>query len=504
MRLFISAVLLLASFSSVDASDLKLASIFSPQMVLQRDKLLPIWGWADAGEKITVGFGNQQKSATADVDGKWLVTLDPLTADSTPQKLSVHSEKADRRIEIGDVLVGEVWLGSGQSNMAMLVRNALHFETEQAAANLPLVRVFTEKSGASAKPNVDASGQWTVCSPETVGSYSATLYFFGRELQQTLNVPVGLIVSAVGGTPIESWIDAQAQRSAADLTPYFAALDANQKQVEPEVAMKRYERSLAQWQAAVQTARQENKPLPRKPQNPVETAAKKGNIGGLFNGKIAPLIPFAIRGAVWYQGEANSMPDKAGYYQYQLPLLVTDWRSRWGDEFPFAWVQLPNFGGPGRDWPTVRAGMLKTLALPKTGMAITIDVGDTKDIHPKNKQAVGKRLALWALGDVYGQQVAATSGPLPESHQVKGAAIVVTFRHCDGGLVAKSGELTGFMIAGKDQQWKTAEARIEGDKVIVASAEVPQPTTVRYAWENDPICNLCNAAGLPATPFQTE
>jgi len=227
-------------------------------------------------------------------------------------------------------------------------------------------------------------------------------------------------------------------------------------------------------------------------------------VGGLFHGKISPLIPYAIRGALWYQGEANSTPAKAPFYEAQLRLLVTDWRARWGYEFPFAWAQLPNFGGPGRDWPAVREAMLKTLALPRTGMGINIDIGDEKNIHPVNKQEVGHRLALWALGTVYGRSVPATSGPLPAGSVVSGREMVVRFTHTNGGLVAKGGALQGFVIAGEDRQWKPAQARIEGDTILVSSPEVAKPVSVRYAWENFPTCNLYNGAGLPATPFRTD
>jgi len=249
-------------------------------------------------------------------------------------------------------------------------------------------------------------------------------------------------------------------------------------------------------------ARAAGQPLPKKPQDPLVVRQRRGNVGGLFNGKIAPLIPYAIRGAIWYQGEANSVPGKAEFYQYQLPLLIQDWRTRWGYEFPFAWVQLPNFGGRGRDWPTVREAMLKTLAAPKTGMAITIDLGEEKDIHPKNKQDVGKRLALWALGDVYGKSVP-TSGPLPAGHERRDSAIVVRMKHVHGGLVARGGELRGFEIAAAGGPWQPATARIEGETVVVSSAAVAEPAAVRYAWSNFPDCNLYNAAGLPASPFRT-
>jgi len=230
--------------------------------------------------------------------------------------------------------------------------------------------------------------------------------------------------------------------------------------------------------------------------------ARRGNVGGLFKGKIAPLVPYAIRGVIWYQGEANSTPGKAEFYQYQLPLLVQDWRAKWGQDLPFAWVQLPNFKGAGRDWPTVREAMLKTLALPKTGMAITVDIGEENDIHPKNKQEVGRRLALWALGSVYGQ-AGPTSGPLPAGSQRNGQSLELSFTHTDGGLVAKGGELRGFEIASADGAWKPAHAVIAGNKVIVSSREVAEPTRARYAWTNFPDCNLYNGAGLPATPFRT-
>ena len=233
------------------------------------------------------------------------------------------------------------------------------------------------------------------------------------------------------------------------------------------------------------------------------TRSRRGGPGGLFNGKIAPLIPYAIRGVLWYQGEANSVPSKAAYYQYQLPLLVTDWRQRWGSELPFAWAQLPNFGGPGRDWPVVREAMLKSLKLPKTGMGINIDIGEENDIHPKNKQDVGKRLAMWALATVYQRPNVAASGPLPAGHEFRSREAVVTFKHTDGGLKA-DGELQGFQVAGRDQQWKPASARIDGSKVIVSSADVEQPVAVRYAWSNFPMCNLKNGAGLPASPFRTD
>ncbi|MEQ2006498.1 MAG: sialate O-acetylesterase [Limisphaerales bacterium] len=480
-------------------ADVKLPAIFGDHMVLQRDTTVPIWGTATPGEEVTVSIAGQTVTAKAAADGKWSVKLAKLAA-AGQHTLTV---KGKNTVSFSDVLVGEVWLGSGQSNMAMTVNRAKDFEQEQAAAKFPQIRVFTEASGAAASAQSQGNGSWVVCTPETVGRFSATAYFFGREIHKALNVPVGLINSSVGGTPIESWIAPEAQKASPELKGFFEGQKQAAKDFDPAKAKAKFEQEQAKWKEAAKQAKAEGKPAPKAPRDPVALNERKGNVGGLFNGKISPLIPYAMRGALWYQGEANSVPDKAQFYEAQLKLLVTGWRKLWGHDFPFAWVQLPNFGGPGRDWPLVREAMLKTLALPKTGMAITIDIGEEKDIHPKNKQDVGRRLAAWALGTVYGQKIA-TSGPLPAGHQVRGSEVVLSFKHTDGGLTAKGGELKGFVIAGADKQWKPATARIEGDKVIVSSADVKQPTAVRYAWENWPTCNLYNGAGLPASPFRTD
>lgn len=457
-------------------ADVTLPAIFSDHLVLQREASVPVWGWADPGEEVTVSVAGQTQSTRAATDGKWMVKFSNLRS-ATPTTLTV---KGKNTLTLSDVLIGEVWLGSGQSNMAMTVLRSKDAEAEQAAANFPQIRLFKEESFAADTPQRLGKGKWVVCSPETVGASSATLYFFGREIHRALGVPVGLVNSSVGGTPIESWIDEAAQRA----TP---ALKGSLTDVEAKPAPVK--------QTKTQTAKQKAAAI---------SAERKGGPGDLFNGKIAPLIPYAIRGALWYQGEANTAPSRAPFYEAQLKLLVTDWRARWGYEFPFAWAQLPNFAGAGRDWPPVREAMLKTLALPKTGMGINIDIGEEKDIHPKNKQEVGRRLSLWALGTVYGQKVPATSGPLPAGHDVRGKEIVVRFTYANGGLVAKDGDLKSFVIAGADKQWKPAQARIVGDTVVISSPEVVAPVAVRYGWENLPTCNLYNGAGLPATPFRTD
>ena len=496
-----SAILVTTIFAAIHArAAVKLPAIISDHMVLQQDATLPIWGWAEAGEEVSVSVAGATAKTKADAAGKWSVKLGKLKTGG-PHTLTV---KGTNELTVNDVLVGEVWLGSGQSNMAMRVNGANNFNHEQTTADLPQIRMFTESSAAAPTAQGGGAGAWVVCAPETVGTFSATLFFTGREIHKALGVPVGLINSSVGGTPIESWIAPETQRSAPELKGFFAESEKVEAAVDIEKAKAKYEKDLAAWTEIAKQARSEKKAAPRKPQDPVALRAKKGNIGGLFNGKIAPLIPYAIRGALWYQGEANSTDPKAGFYGRQLALLVTDWRARWGYEFPMAWVQLPNFGGPGRNWPGVREGMLQTLKLPKTGMAVTIDIGEEKNIHPKNKQEVGRRLSLWALGEVYGKKVAATCGPLPAGHEVRGTEVTLSFQHTDGGLVAKDGELKGFVVAGVDRQWKPAQARIKGAQVIVSSPEVQQPVAVRYAWENWPTCNLYNGSGLPASPFRTD
>jgi len=484
-------------------AELRLPPMFADHMVLQRDVAVPVWGWAEPGEEVTVEFAGQKKTTKADAKGQWTVKLDPMPLSAEPRALRVFSTLNPQPLTISDILVGEVWLGSGQSNMAMSVERAKDFDKEKAASNLPQVRMFTVTSGAAATAQDNCTGSWAVCAPDTVGKFSATLFFFGRELHRKLGVPIGLINSSVGGTPIESWISPEAQQQCEPLKEFFAAVKKSDAEFDPAKAKAAYEKQLARWKEAAARAKAAGKKPGRAPRDPLAVRSRKGNVGGLFNGKIAPLIPYAMRGTVWYQGEANTVATKAPFYQHQLPLLVQDWRTRWGCEFPFAWVQLPNYDGGDRNLPLVREAMLKSLKEPKTGMAITIDIGEARNIHPKNKQDVGKRLSLWALATVYGKKVAA-SGPLPAGHKISGDDVVITFKHTDGGLTAKGGELKGFTIAGADKKWIKASAKIASDTVVVSSPDVREPVAVRYAWENNPGCNLYNGAGLPASPFRTD
>jgi sialate O-acetylesterase len=494
-------LLTLISAASAHAA-LELPAIFSDHAVLQREQSVPIWGWATPGEEVTVSMFGEQVKATTDAAGKWQVNLKPHPSIAKATTLTITGDGETKTIN--DVLIGEVWLGSGQSNMAMTVNRAKDYEKEQAEAKLPQIRMFVEKSGAADTAQDRCKGAWVVCAAETVGGFSATAYFFGKEIHQALNLPVGLINSSVGGTPIESWISPEAQSTSAELKPFFEMVKKERAVFDPVKAKATYEKQLAGYKDAVKKAKAAGKPAPRAPRDPVALHERKGNVGGLFNGKIAPLIPYAIRGAIWYQGEANSNGDKGRFYQHQLPLLVKDWRTRWGTEFPFAWVQLPSFGANKEGWQLVREAALKSVqSVPKSGMAVTLDVGEQKNIHPQNKQAVGNRLARWALGSVYGQ-AGATSGPLPVKHEIKGDEIVVTFSHTDKGLVLKEARTSGFVIAGADKKWQPAEARVDGDTIILSSKAVPQPVTARYAWADMPDVTLWNGEGLPASQFRTD
>lgn len=498
---FVLAIIVAFSSSANLRADVRLPRIFSDHMVLQRQAPVSIWGWADAGEEVTVSFAGQSKTAKPEVGGKWLVKLDKL-AGSGPQVLTV---KGKNTLTVNDVLVGEVWLCSGQSNMAMTVNRAKDFAKEQPAANFPSIRMFTVERSPHRAPQIDCKGTWIVCSPQTVGAFSAVAYFFGRDIYQKINVPVGLINSSYGGTDIAAWTSMDVQKDLKELKPVFEPWDKAAATWDEAKAKAEYEKQLAVWNNWIAKGMPAGAPLPRQPEKPVPPRENRNHPATLFNGMIAPLVGYTIRGALWYQGERNSKSSEAGYlYRIQLPLLIEDWRRRWGQgDFPFAWVQLPNFIKSGDGWMLVRESMLQTLKLPNTGMAVTVDIGDPRNIHPTNKQDVGKRLAMWALGSVYGEKVA-SSGPLYVGHETKGSELILSFKSTDGGLVSKDGDLRGFMIAGPDKKWLKAAARINGDRIILSHPDIREPVAVRYAWADNPDCNLYNGAGLPASPFRTD
>ena len=501
----ISLSVVLALVAAVRA-DVKLPAIIGSNMVLQADMKAPIWGWADAGEKVTVTLGDQKVEATADKDGKWQVRLAAMKAGTGPLEMTVAGKNA---LKLTNILVGEVWICSGQSNMEMSVRSSKDAEQEIAAAKYPKIRLFTVTKATADTPQADCKGQWVECAPETVPPFSAVGYFFGRMLHQDLGAPVGLIGSSWGGTPAESWTSRDTLEADADLKAIIARyqqqIDNYSKAKEDWEKVK--DKRLADWKAAADKAKAEGKQAPRKPAPPNDPAKSPNCPASLYNGMIAPLIPLAVRGAIWYQGESNA--GRPVEYRKLFPTMITDWRKHWGEgDFPFLFVQLANFMArkdePAESgWAALREAQTMTLSLPKTGMAVIIDIGDADNIHPKNKQDVGKRLALAAEAGTYGKTVV-YSGPMYESMKVEGDKVRLKFKHLGGGLVVKGDKLTGFAIAGEDKKFVWADAKIEGDTVVVSAKDVAKPLVVRYAWADNPECNLYNKADLPAVPFRTD
>ncbi len=627
--------------------DIRLPAIIGDNMVLQQGKVVPIWGWAEPGEEVmvSVSWHSMQWGVKAGADGKWMFRMSCPEAGG-PYEMTL---KGKNTIALKNIMAGEVWVCSGQSNMEWPVAAAANGTQEVAAADYPNIRLFTVKKKIADAPEADCVGSWSQCSPPTVPGFSAVGYFFGRYLHKELDVPVGLINTSWGGTVAEAWTSGGAL---AKMPEFKAAVERiAAAKADPEGAMKKYRDELEQWQKKVELVGAEGKgcveadfddsgwsemelpvlweqgglanfdglvwfrktvdvpeglagaeltlelgPIddmdrtwvngvkvggheeagqwttPRSykiPSNVIKAgrnvivvrvldtgggggiygkaeqlkleaggAAGEISLAGkwrykvgydlrkmppqpqpprwannpniptvLYNGMISPLIPFAIQGAIWYQGESNA----ARAYQYRelFPLMITNWRQDWKTgEFPFLFVQLANFMAVDAEpvesaWAELREAQLMTLKLANTGMAVIIDIGEAADIHPRNKQDVGRRLGLWALARTYGRRVI-YSGPLYKSMKVEGNKIVLSFDHLGGGLVAKDGGLKGFAVAGADRKFVWADARIEGRTVVVSSDKVAEPAAVRYGWANNPVCNLYNTEGLPASPFRTD
>jgi sialate O-acetylesterase len=486
---------LICSFGLPVLADVKLPAVFSDNMVLQKMEKAPFFGTADKGEAVTVKVGEATAQTTAGDDGKWKLVVDT-HAMSGPVEISV---KGNNTINIKNAIIGEVWIASGQSNMEFSFNGLKNLAEEKAAANNPNVRMFTVQKATSDTPLTDVKGKWELTTPQTVGGFSAVAYFFARELNQKLNVPVGVIHTSWGGTVAEAWTSKEALAAAdPEVKVLWDKWDAAHSAFTPEVKAK-YEADVKAWQAA---GRPKNK-QPRQPAGMVHANAPTA----LYNGMIAPLINYGIKGAIWYQGESNA--GRSYQYRKLFPLMIADWRNRWGEgNFPFYYVQLANFMAKDTEpkdsgWAELREAQTMTLSSPNTGMAVIIDIGEEKDIHPKNKQDVGKRLAQWALNKDYGKTDVEVSGPLYDSMKVEGDSIRIKFTHSEG-LQAKGDKLTGFAIAGADKKFVWADAKIDGDSVVVHSDQVAHPVAVRYAWGNNPTCDLYNKADLPASPFRTD
>ncbi len=498
-------VVFAAEGSRFSRADVTLPSIFSDHMVLQREQPSRVWGWAEPGEAVSVQIGEQTQGAKADENGRWSVALTPLTAGG-PFTLTV---KGNNEIKLEDVLVGEVWLCSGQSNMQWSVRQSNDADLESLSANFPEIRLIKIPRVGTQEPQHDFEGSWEVCTPETVENFSAVGYFFGRQLHQTLGVPIGLIDNSWGGSSAEAWV--RRDLLAADEENY-APLLARWERIEEQFpeAKARYEEAITKHKEAVKKARDAGEQPPNAPQNPEAQMTGQHRPANLYNGVLKPIIGYGIRGVIWYQGESNA--SRAYQYRELFPLMIQSWRDEWDiGDFSFYWVQLADFRAetpePGdSDWAELREAQSMTLdRLSNTGEAVIIDLGEAQDIHPRNKQDVAKRLARWALANNYGIDVPYRS-PTLDSLEKQGDKIVLTFKHVGNGLKAFDvPEVKGFTIAGSDQKFYPAEAKIVNTYTVeVHSQEVEDPVAVRYAWADNPICNLYSREGLPVTPFRTD
>lgn len=513
---FVLALAALLLSASPLLAEVRLPPHFSDHMVLQREMKVPIWGTATPGEQVTVKFAGQTKKAKVDAQGKWRVSLDPMPASATARSLTVNGSAKNEQVRFDDILVGEVWLCSGQSNMDFTVAKTekyyfagvINEAAEVAAANYPQIRMFTGKWVRSYEPLTEVAGAWKVTNPENVREFSAIGYFFARDVQKEIKVPIGIITLTFGASTAQSWIRREALATNPDLKPLLDKFDAEVKAYEADTAGKeRHQQTLKQWEAAAAAAKAAGKPAPRRPRNP-NPVQDQHNPTVMFNGMIAPVIPYAIRGVLWYQGESITGP--RALFPKLNETLIRDWRKLWGQgDFPFHFVQLAAHKAPATQpgessIASVREMQAQALALPHTGMAVTIDIGDAKDVHPHNKQEAARRLAQIALARNYGRKVA-YSGPVYETMKIEGNTIRLKFSHASGGLVAKGGPLKHFAIAGADLKFVWANAQIDGETVVVSSPAVSAPVVVRYAWSDHPEgCNLYNSAGLPAVPFRTD
>ena len=484
-------------------ADVVSAPLFTDNAVLQRDKPIPVWGTATAGEKVAVTFACLTVDTVADASGKWRVYLPPQPANATPANLVI---KGHNTLTLANIVVGEVWLASGQSNMGWPLKDTYDAAIDMpASAHFPLIRHIQIAKKVADAPLATASGAWQVAGPATTGDFTAVGYYFARDLHGLLNVPIGLIHSSWGGTRIEAWMDPSALKS----NPAFAPVTDAWAQVLADYPGKkaRYDTELAAWKEAQAAAKAVNQPFaqtpPELPWGGIPGPGHRATPAGLNNGMIAPLVPYALRGAIWYQGESND--GNASEYHALFSALITGWRAQFGQgDFPFYWVQLASFASPtDTNWAFLREAQTQTLVLPSTGQAVTIDIGNARDIHPRNKKDVGRRLARLALARTYGRQIA-DSGPVFANAAREGAGFRITFTETHGGLLAPQNTLGGFELAGEDKVFRPAEAKIENNTVLVTSAEIPEPVAVRYAWRSAPLAGLFNGEGLPAVPFRSD
>ena len=503
----------LTAFSA--QADVKLPLIFGDHMILQRDQKVPVWGWADDGEKVTVEFAGEKVETTA-AGGKWSVKLPALKANSTGAKLTVTGKN---KVEFQDVLVGEVWFCSGQSNMEWDVRSSKNAAQEIAGANNPRIRHFKVPHVTSIEPQeeVKTQGGWTLTTAQSVGGFTAVGYFFAREIQKDLDVPIGLIGDNWGGTRIEPWIPPvgfkQVPALKADFADKLAELPLRSPSMVPDLQPAVNDKGEPVLDKAGKPVLRpvmgkDNKPKLKpaldKDGKPVMNA-NNGSAMAIYNAMVHPVVPYAIRGALWYQGESNN--GEGMLYFEKMKALIGGWRTIWQQgEFPFLFVQLaPYRYGKPENLPGIWEAQTASLAIPNTGMAVTTDISTVGNIHPPDKQEVGHRLALWALAKTYNKDIASYASPLYDAVKVEGGKARVSFKNAVGGLKSRDGKpLTWFTIAGEDKKFVAANAEVSGDSVVVSAEGVSSPVAVRFGWHELAEPNLANAAGLPASPFRTD
>jgi sialate O-acetylesterase len=519
MKLALSLTLLLSTLPL--HAELRLPAIIGDHMVLQQKQANPLWGWDTPGTEVTVKFAGQTKKAKAGADGKWTVKLDAVPANAKAATISIQGSSSR---ELKNVLVGEVWLCSGQSNMGFNVGSTWDADLTIAQAKYPQIRLISVPQVGTQEIQDDFKGQWEECSPANVGSFSAVGYHYGRVLHEVLGVPVGLIDNAWGGSAAEAWV----RRDLLEKDARFKGIMKTWKKNEADFSQEAFDKQEAAYKAkadAWATARREAikngtpqpAPLGRAPRNPMTGQHRPGN---LYAGVLHPTIGYGIKGAIWYQGESNA--SRAKEYRDLFPFMIQHWRKEWKQgDFPFYWVQLADFRAEQpepveSDWAELREAQTLTISkLPNTGECVITDLGEANDIHPKNKVDVAERLVRWALVKDYGMKMPYRSPTFKDVKFEEGKAIV-TFDHADTGLrVVDVDEVRGFAICGEDRKWVWAEAVIlpdsklsprtpRGNQVTVSSPNVAKPVAVRYAWADNPVANVYSAEGLPVTPFRTD
>ncbi len=530
MRIPLAPLAIIAVFCSPSHAALRVPAIIGEHMVLQAGNHTPIYGWADPGESVTVSVGDAREACTAGANGQWQVVFTDLKASCDPVRVSIAGSNT---LTYQDVLIGDVWLCSGQSNMALPLRRVLGRDGKNlqglGQANEPQLRLFKLPKETMLEPQADCKGGWALCTPAEAREFSALGFFFGREIQRAEKIPVGLINACRGGSSCQMWTSMDGLQSEPELANYLKAIVAAKAEypqlkadyLKSKEATARWPETLKHWETENAKALREGKPIPAKPPEPPAKLARPEGMDPwedhvmtlptvLFNSMIAPLIPFGIKGAIWYQGEGNA--DEWDLYRTLFPAMVRDWRKRWAcGDFPVYTVQLSSYRPPRAEpgesnWAAFREvqAQLQTI-VPNSGMAVSVDIGNPNDIHPLSKAELGHRLALVALARTYGHSLE-YSGPVYEHMKIVDGTIHLHFTQVGGGLTAKGGEpLRRFAIAGADKKFVWADARIVGHTLVVSSPLVPAPVALRYAWDINPDgCNLFNSADLPASPFRTD